>query len=172
MDVRNLNKTLRDEAIAFGLCEGWQRMWKNGWDRTELIQKFKEGIDFCIQHNYPSNSFIKRNFSHDLLRENGILVDDAYSFLNVRMCVFQGDSESIVRYNGWNAGTIYVRQNSHAILTAKNMSFVIVHLFDCAEVECSTQDKGSIVVLRHGEQTKVLKQIGNVKVKDELDYLK
>lgn len=172
MDVRNLNKTLKDEAISYGLCAGWQRMWRNGWDRTELIRKFKEGIDFCIQHNYPNNGFIKKNFTADMLRDNGILVDDIRSFVNVSMCVFQGKSEAIARYNAWNAGTIYVRHNSFAVVTAKNMSLVIVHLFDNARVECSTTDKASIVVLRHGENTKVMKFDGNVKIKDELDYLK
>ena len=172
MDVKSLNNALRDEAITMGLCAGWQRMWKKGWDRTELIQKYKEGIDFCIQHDYPKNDFIKKNFTRDLLRENGILVDDERSLLNKRMCVLQGASEAIVRYNAWNVGTVYIRHNSHAIVTAKNMAFVIVRLFDNAEVECSTQDKASIVVLRHNEKTKVLKHEGNVKITDEFDYLK
>ena len=105
------------------------------------------------------------------LRKNAILVDDNYSLLNQRTCVIQGRSSTIIRYNGWNPGTVYIRQDSHATITAKNMSFVIVHMFDNATVDCQAEDKAYIVVLRHGENTKVNSNIGNIKVKDELGYL-
>lgn len=171
MELKTLNKTLRQQAIDNGLCEGWQRMWRCKWDRDELIQKFKEGIDFCIKNKYPSNEFIKENFTRDILRKHSILVDDHYSLLNQRMCVLQGGSTSNIRYNGWNPGTVYIRGNSYASITARQMSFVIVHLFDNAVVDCRAEDKASIVVLRHGENTKANTCIGNVKVKDELGYL-
>lgn len=171
MELKTLNKTLRQQAIDNGLCDGWQRMWRCRWDRDELIQKFKEGIDFCIQKKYPSDEFIKANFSKDILRKHAVLVDDDWSLLNQRMCVIQGRSSSIIRYNGWNPGTVYIRNNSHAEITARNMSFVIVHLFDNATVDCHAEDKASIVVLRHSEEAVVTYHTGNVRIKDELGYL-
>lgn len=146
-------------------------MWRCRWNRDELIQKFKEGIDFCIKNEYPTNEFIKENFTKDILRRHCVLVDDQYSLLNERMCVLQGKSVSNIRFNGWNPGTVYVRHQSHANITARNMSFVIVHIFDSATVECTAEDKASVVVLRHGENVRVLSAKGNVRIKDELDYL-
>lgn len=171
MDIRSLNKILKKEAIDHGLCAKWQRDWKEGCDRNGLIAKYKEGIDFCIANEYPANDFIKKNFTREMLRENNVLVDDEYSMLNARVCVLQGASKSNLRYNGWNAGTLYVRHTSKAIITARQMSFVIVHLFNDAKVECQTYDKASIVVLVHSKTAKVTNCIGNVKIKDELDYL-
>lgn len=173
MELKTLNKTLRDQAIRNGLCEQWQRMWRCKWDKDDLIQKFKEGIDFCILHEYPANDFIKENFNTELLRKHGVLVDDDYSLLNKRMCVLQGKSTANIRYNAWNPGTVYIRHRSKAVITAKNMSFVIVHLFDDAAVDCHSEDKAYIVVLRHGTQTKIgnVSGPGLVKIKDELDYL-
>lgn len=171
MDTKSLNKTLRDEAISLGLCAKWQRMWKDGWDRQELISRYKEGIDFCIKNNFPSNSFIKKNVDRDQLRRNAFLVDDEWSLLNQRCVVMLGDSRSNIRYNGWNPGTVYIRHSSKANIVAKNMAFVIVHLFDEASIECNAEDKASIVVLRHSLNTNVISGTGSIRITNELNYL-
>lgn len=147
-------------------------MWKEGWDREQLISKYKEGIDFCIKHGYPNKKFIKENFTRDILRDNAVLVDDTFSLLNCRVGVLLGNSTAKIRYNGWNGGTIYVLDESSATLTASNMAFVIVHLFGSSTIECTASDKASVLVLRHSETAVVLNNNGSIKVKDELDYLK
>ena len=43
----DLQEDLKRKAIACGLCEQWQREWGKP-DEDELINKFIEGIDFCI----------------------------------------------------------------------------------------------------------------------------
>lgn len=172
MDVKTLNKTLKDEAISLGLCAQWTKAWREGWDRNRLISKYKEGIDFCMKHDFPTCQLIKENFSRDMLRDECVLVDDTWSMLNPKIAVLQGKSFSTIRYNGWNAGTVYVRHTSHARIEAKNMTFVIVHLLNEAKVDCVATDKAKIVVLRHDENTALSSGTGNVVVKDELDYLK
>lgn len=171
MNKRALNKLLKKEAIDLGLCEGWQRMWREYWDREKLLQKYKEGIDFCIIHDFPKNEFIKQNVPLDLLRKYYVLVDDTWSLLNPNSAVLQGNSSSNIRFNGWNAGTIYIRHTSTANITAKNMSFVIVHLFDNAKVTCFSTDKAKIVALRHSENACAENLGGNVAIKDEIGYL-
>ena len=172
MDVKTLNKTLKDEAISLGLCAQWTKAWREGWDRNRLISKYKEGIDFCMKHDFPTCQLIKENFSRDMLRDECLLVDDNWSLINPKIAILQGNSISTIRYNGWNAGTVYVRHTSHARIEAKNMTFVIVHLLNEAKVDCVATDKAKIVVLRHDENTALSSGTGNVVVKDELDYLK
>lgn len=166
-----LNSALRDEAIRLGLCKQWQRDWKRDWDIDLLLDKYKEGIDFCISNGYPSINFIKENFAKDDLRRHNILVDDKWSLLNPRTAVIQGNSTSTARYNGWTPGTIYILNNSNAKVFAKNSSFVILHLFDNARVSCEAVDKAKIVVLRHSIKTIVEDCRGNAAVRDEIGYL-
>lgn len=171
MNNKELNISLRKDAIGFGLCKQWQADWKSDWDMQTLIDKYKEGIDFCLLNDYPGNEFIKTNFSQDILRENAILVDDKYSLLNQRICVLLGNSNSTIRYNGRNLGAVYVKDNSHCEVIAKGFSFCIIHAFGNSHLKCSAFDKANIVVLKHSKDIEVEKSEGFVRIKEELDYL-
>lgn len=172
MDIKFINKILREEAVRKGLCLQWQREWRNVWDADKLIEKYKEGIDFCLLNDYPSVDFIVRYFDRDFLRKNDILANDSYSLLNPRIAVLLGESKAVVRYNAWNPGTVYVCGNSSLDVTAKGNAFVLVHAFGGSRIKASSVQRSKIVVLRHSEDVVVELQDGNVQVRDELNYLK
>ena len=170
MKIQDINKALRDEAISHGLCDRWQRMWGKDWDIPTLIERYKEGIDFCILQNYPSNDFIKSSFPQDTLREHGILVDDTFSLLNPECCVLLGNSHSTIRLNGDCIGNVYIRHASTARVETKNRAFAVIHLLDHASVECESSDMSSSLIVRHGDDTVITSTKGNVKIKDSADY--
>lgn len=172
MDNSELNISLREDAIKLGLCDQWQADWHVDWDMQKMIDKYKEGIDFCLLNNYPEIDFIKKNFSQEILRDNAILVDDKYSLLNQRICVLLGNSKSTIRYNGKNLGAVYIKNNSECLVTAKGLSFCLVHAFDNARIKCEAFDNASIVVLKHSKDILIEETTGEVKIKEELDYLK
>lgn len=57
---RRLSDKMKHEAVTLGLCAQWTAEWQDGTSKDEMVEKFVEGIDFCIQHNWPSVEVMKR----------------------------------------------------------------------------------------------------------------
>ena len=54
MIMNRLNSELRGHAVSYGLCTQWQGDWQNNKSQQELIGMYIRGIDFCIEHDYPT----------------------------------------------------------------------------------------------------------------------
>jgi len=169
--MNNINKTLREQAIANGLCQQWQKKWNRSLSQDELAGFFYDGLDFCLKHRWPTNQFIKENFSIDFLRKVGVFVDDTRSVLNKEQCVILGKSKVRLRYNSSNDGNVYVRDSSFVFLESKGSGLIIVHLFDKATITARQHGTGSIVVIKHSEDVTITAD-DDVKIVEEYDYLK
>ena len=75
------------------------------------------------------------------------------------------------RYNGFSYGNIHVRDNSSAKVIARNISFVIVHLYENASVTAEQLDNAKIVLVKHSDKVSIVAP-SNIKVREEYDYLK
>ena len=80
MIMNRLNSELRGHAVSYGLCTQWQGDWQNNKSQQELIGMYIRGIDFCIEHDYPTVEYIKGNFDRSLLHQNHIFVDEPVKF--------------------------------------------------------------------------------------------
>lgn len=172
LNIEQINATLKAKAVELGLCEQWQQMWNGIWDRPMMIAKYKEGIDFCLKNNFPTNDFIASNFTKQSLRKGGVFINDKYSVLNERVAVVRGNSEIIARYNGMAVSELYVADASVAYVFAKNNSHVIVHLLGNAEITASQNDRSTIVAIKHSKTCSVIPAQGSITIKEELDWLK
>lgn len=168
--MNKLNDELKSQAIKLGLCRQWQNEWKVDWSKKELIDKFFEGIDFCIMHKYPSNDFIKSNFDADILRKNGVYVDDKYSNMNQRNVAGMGSSNLTLRYSGLKSGRMWIKDDASLHLITHNFAFVLIHVFDRAKVIVERFDKSNVVIILHSRNASIEYNKGVV-VKEELDYL-
>ena len=166
-----LNESLKAKAVALGLCEKWKEMWNESFDVDKLASMMYKGIDFCIQKRYPSKSFLLENFKLDELRRNNVFVNDKRSTNNPEYSLVLGLSDVKYRYNGHSVGNVYVLDKSIARITAKNRSFVIVHVFDTSVINAETEDDAKIVVISHSKGASISHN-GNVEIKEESDYLK
>ena len=171
MKIDELNSTLSKKAIDLGLCQQWQQSWNGIWDKQKMIEKFFEGIDFCLMYRYPSYEFIKNNFDRDLLRKNSILLDDKYSLLNPKESVLFGKSESTIRFNARNHGTVYLRDNSTAKIKASGKSFVLIHLLDDCYVTVEKSDEAKVILIKHSEAVTIVAET-DVEIREEYDWLK
>jgi len=169
--MNELNKDLRNQAIHLGLCNEWQKLWQKGWSKEKMVEMMFRGLDFCLKFHFPANEYILKHFDKDFLRNAGIFVNDKYSVLNPKQILILGTSDITIRYNTWNHGNIHIRDNSSLKLTARNRSFVIVHLYENASLTAEQFDKAQIVVIKHSIKANVIAD-KNVKVREELDYLK
>ena len=57
----NVSDELKEKAISLGLCTPWQKRWQNE-DKHSLCQMYIKGLDFCIDHDYPSCTYMKKHF--------------------------------------------------------------------------------------------------------------
>ena len=171
MNYKKLNNELKTEAIQLGLCKEWQDEWNVETDKQKLIDKYFKGLDFPLKYHWPSNDYIKKNFEQPILRKNHILVDDKYSLLNPKEAVILGDSASTIRVNGFYHSVIYIRDVSSGRITARNRSFVIIHLFESSFVKIEAFDSANVLVLKHSKDV-TIEASENVKIKNDFDYLK
>jgi len=166
-----INKELRDTAIEKGLCDEWQKKWEKDISEDMLVKMMFKGLDFCLANRYPSNEYIIKNFDLDFRRRNNVFVNDKYSALNPKEALILGKSNITVRYNANHSGSIHVRDNSSVRLTAKNNSFVIVHLYDNAKIDPEIIGSPRIVLIKHSDKVTINEKQGIV-IKEEYQYLK
>lgn len=143
--MSNLSETLKKQAIDLGLCRQWTEAWGD-CDQQELINKHKKGIDFCIEHQYPSNEFIKANFDRTLLHDNLIFVDERINLDDAPSGVYilNGECSGTLHFRSWAAATVYVRHSSNVNIIAEDFAKVFVRVYDEAEVNVC--DVGDAVV--------------------------
>lgn len=145
--MENLSETLKQQAVDLGLCRPWTEAWGD-CDRQELIDKYKKGIDFCIDKQYPSNEFIKANFDRDLLNANLIFVDEYLDFdmMPSGIYILNGECSGSIRFAPWTAATIYVRHKSNVTIIADDFAKVFVRLYDEAEAETEAEESAVVRV--------------------------
>lgn len=180
MTERELSIKLREDARKVGLCDEWYKEWDDDTTKAELIGKYKRGLDFCIKHRWPSMAFIKKHFTQDFLRDNGILVDDTRSYpvrdANRRLVylkdfVLLGESNATIRYSFRpHMCNVWAMDTSKVKVDVKYGAFILIHLFDNATADVVTDLVSKVTVIRHSNKTSVTRS-GCVTIKDEFDYL-
>ena len=150
MERKELNKTLRDRARQLGLCDKWYKEWYKESTRQELIDKYIEGIDFCIANDYPKLDFIEENFPKKQLQHNGIYLNDEVEARNSRTLVFLGKSHGTIKYDGRHTGNIYVRHGSEVEISATENARVFVEIYENCKLKASADRDSKIFVYQHG----------------------
>lgn len=145
--MNNLSETLKQQAVDLGLCRPWTEAWGD-CDQQELIDKYKKGIDFCIDKQYPSNEFIKANFDRALLNANLIFVDEHIRLDDAPSGIYilNGECSGSIRFAPWAAATVYVRHTSNVRIIAGDFAKVFVRLYDEAEVKTEAEESAVVRV--------------------------
>lgn len=147
MIMENLSDILKQEAVGLGLCKQWAAEWGE-CGQQELIDKFKKGIDFCLERDWPSTDFIKANFDPELLHRNLIYVDERLDLKNAPngVYVLNGECTGTLWFNSWAAATVYVRHSSQVTIIADDSAKIFVRLYDEADAEVMELDEAVIKV--------------------------
>jgi hypothetical protein len=130
--MENLNHILRAQAIGYGLCKEWTNGWDMESDAEMLIEKYKKGLDFCIEHDYPSNAFIEEHFSKEFLLGRHIFVNEHISIDNCvsDTYVIQGSSCVDLVFRKYAVASVWVRHNSVVNISVRGNARVFVFFFD------------------------------------------
>lgn len=152
-----LNKILKTEAMKHGLCKQWTTEWSQDCTDEELVDKYIRGLDFCIQHNYPDNDFIRKNFDLQFLRSKNLFVDDDgfRSGHQSGTYVVQGDSLGELHFSGCDAATVWVRHESEVFIRVSGLAFVMVHCYDDCHVTIERHGDARVSVRRHSSSCEI-----------------
>lgn len=148
---KNLGKVIKSQAEMLGACEkGLDRI--EGLNEQELINRYIHFIDFALEHNFPSNEFIKENFDKSLLEHNNIYVDAVFERRNARqVVVVQGSSIGTLLFDGYTTSDVYVRHGSVVTIDCSRMSKIFISVYDNAHVKVTQRDGASVYVYLHGD---------------------
>lgn len=161
--LEKVNTILKSKAMGLGLCAQWTNEWNPDSSYDELVDKFKRGLDFCIQFDYPSNEVIKAFFDAEILRNHHVYVDESLDINNCEsdIYVIQGKSDMSLTFNRYSVATISVRHSSKVNIDCTGYSKVFVRVYDSAEVTITQYSNSKAFVKNYSAFSKV-KTSGNV----------
>lgn len=149
-DYRGLSKSLYHEAMKLGLCKDWQCIWPEETDVYTLLSMLKDGIEFCIEHDFPSCGLVKRFATDEELRESGIFIGaNVDGEFGSGVYVLMGSCSGTIRFRRWSAATIYLRHDSDIRIVADEGSRIHIRLYDNAGVETEKNGSARVVVRDH-----------------------
>lgn len=162
MIMDKLNTDLRDHAVSYGLCQQWQNDWQDNKNQQELIDMYIRGIDFCIEHGYPTVDYIKNNFDRSLLHENHIFVDERVDGGDNGIYVISGKCSGKLSFDRFTVATVHLRHDSE----------LTIEVGDCANVFVSVYDRAKVHVKQNGvAKVYVYVYNGNCEVEAEGDVM-
>lgn len=144
-----LNNKLAEMAQKAGICEEWFTRLIYTEDKDKLIKMYLEGIDFCLSNEYPDNEFIRRHFV-GTCEAYGIFLDEPIAVLNSAHVVTLGRCMGTAEYTDFTVGEVFVKHASKLAINASGNAFVMVDVFDDAEVEVTATDNAKVCVNQYG----------------------
>lgn len=152
MTDKQLNMELYRQADEIGFCEKFHGLWKEEMTVDDLIEMYKEGIEFCIDHDYPSNSFIKSNFDIHTLHRHGVFLDDRINgrIIGSGVYVFNGNCEGVVYTSDFSVVTLYTRNTTSIKIKTGVYSKIFIHKYDDSEVTVEKGLNSSSYIYNHG----------------------
>lgn len=160
-----VSEELKTKAVKFGLCTQWQNDWGVP-TKEQLVEKYIKGLDFCIEHDYPSVAYMKRNFD-GIMQKMGVFADDTIAeHINTprrRTIVVNGRSGGKIECKEYAVVAVYIRHSSKIEIVACDHANVMVLVYDSANVSVKNTGVGRVSVIQHGGRVKTR---GEVTIKD------
>lgn len=134
---------LYKEAMSLNMCKKFQDRWNNP-NFAELCRMFFAGMDFCIEHDWPSVETMKTLFSAEDAASNGIFFESGEAIALSNVCAL-GDSEVNVYVPTNRTCDIYARHNSVVHIHAGKGAYVYVSVLDGAKIIVEDKMEGASI---------------------------
>jgi hypothetical protein len=152
--MNKLNTELKNKAVSLGLCAKWTSEWSER-DKDELCEMYIRGLDFCIEHDYPSRKYMMENFS-GVMENHGIYVDADFDEKFVKgILVLNGDCHGDIIVKGYDVATIHVRHDSFIRITITDHAKAFIKVYDNAVVQVIQEGESKAYLYRKGGSYKV-----------------
>lgn len=123
---------LKQDGIAIGMCQKFCDMWTNP-TTDDLFRMYYMGMDFCIEHDWPSVEKLKELYDTSTLKKHGVIVSDG-DVVGMHKMAILDNAEVHIHVPAYGMCDIYVRHNSKVHLHLDYSSFCYVSVYDNAKV--------------------------------------
>lgn len=147
--MENIINEIAKKAHKLGACQQGYRELLSATSKHDLCHFYIKNLDFCLEHNFPSNEYIRKHFK-GFMEEQGIYLDDIIELHNQRMCIALGNTNGRVIAGEYSVAEIYAKHQSELNVVAKGNAFVMVDVYDDAVVDVCVSDRAKVCVNRYG----------------------
>lgn len=147
--MENIINEIAKKAHKLGACQQGYRELLSATSKHDLCHSYIKNLDFCLEHNFPSNDYIRKHFK-GIMEEQGIYLDDVIELHNLRMCITLGKTNGRIILSEYSVAEIYAKHQSALNIVAKDNAFVMVDVYDDAVVNVYASDRAQVCVNRHG----------------------
>jgi hypothetical protein len=127
----------------------------------ELLDLYKEHIDFCFNADFPNMETLLR-YGASELAENGFFVNATAELKNPDFTVALGSSKIKVGFEGYKVSQVFAKNETVIEIMAKDNAYVIVDVFDKCKVKVESKDSALVFINLFGKAK--VEIVGNVKV--------
>ncbi len=152
MEAIKLREQLVNVGKHFNACAEGIAELALSTTKEEIAQCFIEYIDFCLANDYPSNSFLKRNFRQEL-EDIGIYIDRTITLKNGKKIVFLGECFGNVDMDDYSVTMIWVKHESKVNIKARGNARIMVDALDHADIVVDASEGASVTVNLYGNAT-------------------
>ena len=132
-DNKKISNLLLEKAIALNLCQPWQDAWND--DFSALMNMYKRGMDFCIEHDYPSLEVLRQHLKGKTEPYNIFIDSDSEVDIYSDTAVVLGDSLVKINVVDYGVLSLYVRHNSKVIVYGGGHSIINIETYENSIVE-------------------------------------
>jgi transcription elongation factor GreA len=144
-ETKQVSEELKSEAVSLGLCQEWTKDWEDE-DKSSLVEKYVAGIDFCIEHNYPSLAFMKENFD-GVMQKYGVFAMEEFSVFNRTFIDINHGCIGSAKNNSHFDTDGYVRGNSVVDIVAMDNSSFHISVYDTSVLNVRCYDNSKVYIL-------------------------
>lgn len=130
MIYMELNEKLRKDGIAKGLCLAFQRKLSHSRSVADMVALFINGIDFCVNNDFPTLEFMRENFKGRSEPYGGFVDDDIQGLRNMPDVVLNGHCRAFLEYDGYSVSRIVARHTSKGAVNVSGHAHVTIDAFD------------------------------------------
>lgn len=127
---KELSVVLRELARGqkVGLCNEWYSEWEDDTPIDTLLDKYVNGLDFCIENDYPSLDFIREHFDMEDLHRHHIYLDEDVDISDAGhgTWIFLGHCTGSISFKHFAAASVYVRHTS--VLDVHSTDYTVVYV--------------------------------------------
>jgi hypothetical protein len=162
--MKQLSKYILHKAIQAGICQDWALKIGQTDNKDELLDMYIKGIDFCLDHNFPSNEDLLK-FGGELLVKHGIWVDEEVTSENPGYLVLLGASNGVILVGDYTVSQLYIKHNSIATVACSGNSFTVIDCFDNSIVSITASGNCKVLINSYGSAKVVHECQGSAVVK-------
>ena len=164
-------KKLAKMAKGKGICEEWYNDLLLTGDKVKLIEMYLKGIDFCLSNDYPSNDFIREHFK-GFMESYGLHLDEVFDNENCRYAVLLGNCKASIKATGYTICEAFVKHSSSVTIYADDRAFVMVDIFDDANVKVVARESAKVIINVYGGKITGIERRGGAMVRVKNKYKK